>query len=771
MKYLITSLLILTFLSGYGQQYSISGYVHDAMTGEKLLNANVFIENSPKGTATNNFGYYTLQCQSSDTLVITASYIGYKSQSKKVALRDNITINFALKPGTEIDEVTVTGKIPIEKNLEVGMATIPLKQLKRLPVLGGEPDIMKAYQLMPGIQSGNEGSSNLFVRGGSPDQNLVIIDDVPVYYLNHLGGFISVFNSDAINSVEVIKGGFPARYGSRLSSVMDVRMKEGNMKEFQGNFSVGLLNTKLSLEGPLKKDTSSFLFSLRGLPWEYLLRPYQIFYYEDILGYNYYDLNTKVNYKINSKNRLYLSFYKGDDNVVSRENELFVNEKSTVTFRWGNQLGAFRWNHIFSHKLFVNTTLATTRYRNMTEWDYRFPADSSKYYYKYATHINDWMVKADFEYLFRENHRVKFGLNSIIHLFEPGISSNIVAPSGETTTDTTYGFKKFHIPENRLYIENFVEFTDNIRGNIGFHTSLYPVENEVYFSFQPRIILNFGLSNAYAIKTSYAEMQQYTHLLSSSTITFPTDIWVPSTKKVKPSRSQQFSLGLYKTYKEGILEFSLESYYKTSSDLISYKEGYSPQGTSTHWENKIETGGKGKSYGLELLLQKKKGRTTGWIAYTLAKTERQFDRINNGKWYPYKYDRRHDLSIVLNHRLNNKIDLSGSWIYGSGYPYTMPVAQYDPAPSMADFLYSKTRVTIYSDPNAHRMRAYHRFDFSAYFSKKKKKGIRTWTISIYNVYNRKNPYFYFTKEKKGKLHLYQQSLFPVIPSVSYSFRF
>ncbi len=770
-------------LSLFAQKITISGYVHSKETGEKLIGAYVFINNTTKGTTTNSFGFYSFTVNNSDSINLIASYIGCKPETKSFISSQNINVNFYLETNTNIGTVQVTATIPIEKRNEMGVLEIPIKQLELIPTLGAEVDIMKAFQLMPGVQSGNEGGSGLYVRGGSPDENLILVDDVPLYYVNHFGGFISVFNIDAINSVKLIKGGFPAHYGSRLSSVMDVRMKDGNMKEYHGNYAIGLITSKIAFEGPIKKDKSSFLISFRGMPWELLIRPLSSIATGYVsMGYNFYDLNAKLNYKFSAKDRIYFSFYKGDDNLIVSLIDLYdLNDmKGKMKLRWGNTLSALRWNHVYGSKLFSNTTLSYTKYRYLTEYNFKNTLEQDKFFQQFATGISDIMLKSDFEYSLINNYKLKFGFNSVFHNFTPGNTKYSITESGIKTMDTTISYASLQVPENRIYVENMFKIGRWVNGNFGLHASHYYVNKTSFYSFQPRLLLNFLISKKISIKASYAEMQQNVHLLSSNTVSAPMDIWIPATKEIAPSNSRQIAGGVYKSFGNGLFEFSIEAYHKTSDNLIAYKEGTSFAGIAKNWDEKIETNGKGTSYGVELLLQKKTGKTTGWLAYTYSKSDRRFENLNNGEVFSAKYDRRHDISIVFIHKFNKKIDFSACWVFGSGYPYTLPIGKYEMVNEGAtnsaenwnnNSVWFDETVFIYADRNTYRMRNYHRMDLGMNFKKQKKRGLRTWTISVYNAYNRQNPYYYFTKVKNNNVKLYQQSLFPVIPSISYSFKF
>ncbi len=761
-------------------QGNISGFVYDAETGEKIINAVIYQEATTNSTVSNNFGFYTLHFTSKDTAVVKVSYIGYKTAAKRISIETDKTNNFYLYPDNKVEEVIISADLPIEKRNEIGILEIPVNQLNKIPTIGAESDVMKAFQLMPGIQSGDEGSNNLYVRGGSPDENLILLDDVPLYYVNHLGGFVSVFNSDVIKRIKLIKGGFPARYNGRLSSVIDVRMKDGDMKSYHGNIGIGIISSKIGIEGPLKKDKSSFLFSARGFLWDFLfLRPMSKIASDATTGYNFYDLNAKLNRKINEKNNLYFSFYKGDDNVVVRYKETGFNKiKADNVLRWGNTLISGRWNRIFNSKLFSNITFYYTKYRYESSINYKDKTKNQDFSYKFSTAINDLSLKSDFEYNMFRFWKIRFGSNSVYHHFKPGFSYYRFKKE-ETNIDTSYGYTDIYVPENNIYLENEIQLGKLISVNIGTNLSYYYVEDTGFFSPEPRALLNFKTSKHVSLKLSYTEMQQKVHLLTSNTVSLPMDIWVPATSVLPPSNSKQYAFGLYKTFVKENLEFSIETYYKTSDNLIAYKEGATYRSVAKSWIDKLETGGTGISYGVEFLLQKKQGRLTGWISYTYAKTNRKFTNINFGHPYPFKYDRRHDVSIVTMYQLNKKIDISAAWVFGSGYAYTLAVGKYEAVNNgtsniqwynRPDIWYNENILT-YADKNANRMRPYHRLDLAVNIKKQKIRSVRIWSISIYNAYNRQNPYYYYTKIKKNQIKLYQQSLFPIIPSVSYRLEF
>ncbi len=779
MKHFI--ILILTFLqfSLSAQTVTISGFVTDAETGEQIINALVIEKGSSVSAVSNNFGWFSLKINKKDTIALIVSSIAYISTELKVSNFSEI-LHIKLTFDNQIEEITIIGEIPVEQRIEIGTLEIPINQLNNIPVIGAEADIMKVYQLMPGIQSGNEGSSGLYVRGGSPDENLILLDDVPLYYVNHLGGFVSVFNTDALKNVNLIKGGFPARYGGRLSSIMNVRMKEGNMNEHKGSIGIGMITSKLSLEGPILKDKSSYFFSARGFLWGFLFKPISRIITNASIGYDFYDLNAKINTKLSDKDRLFFSFYKGDDDVVVkfREKDANTNTNANSILRWGNTLLAARWNRLYNPNLFSNTILSYTKYRYGSLLDYSDKTESQEYKYEFNTGIDDITLKSDFEYSVNPNYDMRLGIKNIFHTFSPGFSYYMF-DSEETKTDTSFGYENIRVFESSIYIENEFKIGKYVSGNIGINANLYYVDNKGLFSPEPRILLNFNIPKKASVKLAYTRMQQNVHLLTSNTVSLPMDIWVPSTIEMPPSHSQQYSAGFYKTMFNGKAELSIETYYKTSNNLITYKEGTSYRSVSKNWTDKLENGGKGTSYGAEFLLQKKHGKLTGWLAYTYAKTNRQFDELNSGKTFNFKYDRRHDISITASYKINTGIDISGTWVFGTGYPFTLPVGKYESVNTgttnlnnntVSDIWYNEIILT-YADRNEYRMRTYHRLDFSVNLKKEKKNGIRTWSFNIYNTYNRQNPYYYYTKTINSELKLYQQSLFPIIPSVSYSYTF
>jgi hypothetical protein len=770
-KLLIIVITLFLCTIGYSQnRISISGFIYDGVSGEVLIGANIYEKNTGSGAASNEYGFYSLTINTEEKLQLSVSFIGYESQDTVVSSKKSQTLDFNLKPGLVLSEVNIEAERTktIVERTETGVVRLQISEIKQLPNLFGEVDIIKAYQLTPGVQSGGEAKSNIYVRGGSPDQNLILLDDVPLYYVAHFGGFFSVFNADAINDVKLIKGGFPARYGGRLSSVLDIRMKEGHMREYQGQGTIGLLSSKLSYEGPIIKDKSSFIVSARKN-----LIPIFRFMGTGI-SYNFYDINAKVNYRISEKDRLFLSFYTGDDLISSSQKAKHNNTKNVA--QWGNTLTAFRWNRVYNSKLFSNLTLSNTyyRYKNIFEYQMNIDSISRDLHSSLLTGINDLSLKMDFSYNYNPRLSFRFGANSIYHRFIPNDEVFKLSGTSMNSINQTYD-SELTAFENSVYLEN--EFKINrISANIGARYTSYYTERKLYHYLEPRAILNFILREDIALKYSFSESNQFVHLLSYSGSGMPSDYWMPSNSNVKPQNSVQNSLGIAKTFKQGVYELSIETYHKTFENLIDFKPGASLLGNLDSWENVIEQDGIGQNYGVELFLQKIKGRTTGWIGVTISKAERQFEQINNGEVYPYVYDRLLDFSIVINHRLTKNISLSATWTYGSGYPITLATEIYN---------INDEDIFIYGDKNSFRMRDYHRLDISANFTKETTWGERNWTISVFNVYNRQNPYYYYYEYELvpvqgfhpgnpytyGDLKLRQRSLFGIFPSIAYSFKF
>jgi hypothetical protein len=765
------------------KKFTISGYISDGNNGEKLIAANVLDDKSLAGTVTNTYGFYSLTLPQ-DSVFLTFSYIGYQAKTVKLYLDKDINLDIDLSSSVSLEVVEVVGEKleKIEESSQMSRIEVPVEQIKKVPALLGEVDVLKTLQLLPGVQSGGEGQSGLYVRGGSPDQNLVLLDGVPVYNVSHLLGFFSVFNADAIKNVTLTKGGIPARFGGRLSSVLEINMKEGNSEEFHGEGAIGLISSKLTLEGPIKRDQTSFIISARRTYVDLIARPIakrQAAKEGDELepALYFYDLNAKLNHKINNKHRLYLSAYSGKDvfSIKSRDN--LQNGNYTVLnggTDWGNLTLAFRWNYMVTNKLFANTTITHSRYKFdfSTEFEDFFNQNRDRYAAKYFSGIYDWAGKVDFDYIPNPNHYIKFGVSATNHTYEPGAFQFNLDIGNENQLDTILGSEDSKSWEYAAYVEDDLQFGP-LKANIGLHATAFRVDNQTYYSIQPRLGLRFLLNNDIALKASYTKMAQYINLLTNESLSLPTDLWVPSTAKIKPQDSWQAAAGIATTlWKE--YEFSVEGYYKKMKNVISYKEGANFIGIDRDWQDKV-TQGDGESYGAEIFIQKKKGKTTGWLGYTLSWNWRQYDEINSGKRFPFKYDRRHDVSLVISHQINKRISLTGAWVYGTGNAITLPLYRYTSLiPSIfGSFHYQE--IENIGDKNAFRMKTYHRLDLSLEIESKKNEHRRFkgfWRFGIYNAYNRNNPYFITTgRTDAGKRTFRQISIFPIIPSVSYKFKF
>lgn len=812
LKKILLCFLLLPTATAWAQNYTISGYITDAETGEQLIAATVFDELSSKGNATNNFGFYSLTLPKGK-VSLAFSYIGYQTETRAFALQRDTVINIRLTLQNTLQEVVVTGHHSETgvRGSQMSAVEVPIAQIKNIPSLLGENDIIKALQLLPGVQSGTEGSAGLYVRGGGPDENLLLLDGIPLYNVNHMMGFFSVFNSDALKNVTLYKGSFPARFGGRLSSVVDVRMKDGDEKKIRGTASIGTLSAKLQVEGPIIKEKTTFNVSLRRTYFDILAQPFIKMAArqegDDTRyggGYYFYDVNAKFTHKFSDRDRLYLSMYMGDDamHVRMRTKDTYSaynesKEWQKMTWGWGNLVTALRWSHVVNSKLFMNTTTAFTRYRsdlNMgseTEHTNKnvTPHETSKseMAVKYDSGIHDWTTKVDFDYTPNPSHDIKFGTNYTYHTFSPDVSSIKLKDSDPNTqkVDTVVGSPKVRAHETMSYIEDNITLGELLKVNLGMHFSSFHVQNENYFSVQPRAGVRVMLGENLSAKAGYAYMSQYIHLLSNSSVSLPTDLWVPVTKRIKPMVSHQYSAGVFYTL-PGVADFSVEGYYKIMDNLLEYKDGASFMGASSNWEDKVSMG-RGVAYGIEFLAQRSFGNTSGWLGYTWSKADRIFDRpgheINGGKVFPAKYDRRHDVSLTLMHKFSDRFDISGSWVFSTGNAATFGYQTYQTisAPNNQDSYCHNMQVTHIESRNNFRYNNYHRMDLGVNFHKTTRRGWhRTWNVSIYNVYNQLNPFFVYpssktetteTGEVRSKSVLKQTSIFPILPSVTYIVRF
>ncbi len=789
----LVSILVVT-RKAEAQKITISGFVTDSSSGEKLIGAYVFDAKKNIGTSTNNYGFYSLTLPT-DTANLTISYVGYRAVNKFILSKQNVSINVPLQQMLTLKTTTISAtrnSAPIQERSQMSEISIPIAQIKKVPAMFGETDVLKVLQLLPGVQKGSEGSSGIYVRGGGPDQNLILLDGVPVYNVSHLFGFFSVFNTDALNNVTLIKGGFPAYYGGRLSSVIDISMKEGNMKKLSVSGGVGVIASRLTIEGPIQKDKTSFIISARRTYIDLLMRPASKIISKGAasIGYYFYDLNAKVNHKFGDKDRVYLSSYFGKDVFDVKFGDTYTLSSQTFTSNnkaklwWGNGTAAARWNHLFTPKLFHNATATYSQYQfsiganaenKLTDAANSANNTTSKFGIEYLSRIQDVGFRSDFDYSPVSKHHIKFGANGIYHMFSPGIQSFSAAVDGTTLSDTSISEQKFYCTELATYLQDDWELSRRLKANVGVHASGFIVQNVFYKSLQPRLSMRYLLNPELSIKASYAQMAQYLHLLSNSGINLPTDLWLPVTAKVKPQTSEQYALGAAYTLKDDY-EFSLEGYYKNMYNVLEYKNGANFI-SSGDWQDKV-TNGKAWSYGAELFVQRKTGRFTGWLGYTLSWTYRQFADKNNGDPYFYKYDRRHDVGLVMAYKINDKWDVAATWVYGTGNAISVPLQKYLDY-TVLDYrnlpYLSGAQIENFDKVNNFRMPSYHRADFAINRTNHTKKGKEfVHNISIYNLYNHLNAFFLYSGYKKNDptQPTYKKlTLFPIIPAYSLNFKF
>lgn len=778
----------LFFVQGlFAQKSTLSGYLKDAETGEALIGGRIYIDSLKIGVASNIYGFYSLTLPNG-THDVMYSFIGKEPIKTRVILDQNIELDINLKDNSNtLAEVVVTGERKQQESTEMSTVTLSMEKVKTLPVLMGEKDIIKTLQLLPGVQSGSEGSSGIYVRGGGPDQNLILLDGVPIYNANHLFGFFSVFNADAINQVKLVKGGFPAEYGGRISSVIDIRMNEGDMKKIHGEGSVGIISSKLMLNGPIIKDKTSFMITGRRTYIDLLARPIikaansQNGNDQVTGGYFFYDLNAKLNHIINANNRIYLSAYLGNDKfyvnseydyIDQSDNKTYI-EENTGGIKWGNKIMALRWNHKFSPKLLLNTTLNYSDYQfttgfGLTSYEKGNQANPTQdFSFEYLSGITDFGGNMNFYYYPSPKHDVQFGIGQTYHTFKPGVNQ-LKLSDGSTDLDTSFGSARTYAHEFYGYIQDDFSISKRLSLNAGLHFANFLVREKLYNSLQPRASVNFQLDDKSSLKASYAKTTQFLHLLTNTSIGLPTDLWVPVTDSIPPQQGNQVAVGYTRELPKGY-RVGAEAYYKTMKNLIEYKEGASFFGSNQNWEGLVEVGN-GYSYGLEMLFEKRTGKTTGWIGYTLSWTNRQFANINNGEEFPYRYDRRHDISFVLTHKFNDKVDIGVVWVYGTGNAITLALQKYN---SSGGVEFGESEVNHIDQRNGYRMPSYHRLDLGVNIHKPKKWGEATWSFGLYNAYNRQNPFYLdigYLKDGNEKV-LKQISLFPILPSVSYSFKF
>jgi hypothetical protein len=784
MKQLIWVLILLVFgLSGFSQEkFTISGYIKDSLSGETLIGANLGIKSAGKSIVSNGYGFFSITLPQG-TYQLTGSFIGYQSKEIVIELKEDKIFNVLLLPNSAvINNVTVVSRRRDNnvKTAQMGKFEMNVNTAKALPAFFGEVDILKTLQLLPGIRNAGEGNAGFYVRGGGPDQNLILLDDAVVYNTGHLFGFFSIFNADAIKNVTLIKGGMPSQYGGRLSSVVDVAMKEGNRNKTQVDAGIGLIASRFSIQGPLLKNKASYIVSTRRTYVDAFAKPLikktSDFYGS---GYYFYDVNAKFNYQFSEKDHIYLSGYFGRDKFTF--NNAARSFKTLID--WGNSTATLRWNHVFNKKLFSNTTLVYN--------DYKFGLDGTQNNFKInlSSGIRDLNVKTDFDFYPTPEHKLKFGVQYTFHTFLP----NVLSGNQDSVVFTPSNATKKYANEYAAYLQDDWEINAKLKLNVGLRFSLFQqvgkytyyqqdangnnVDSTIYGSGQlvksyggiePRATFRYALNETASIKAGVTRNLQYIHLVTNAGSTLPTDLWVPSTLRVQPQISWQYAAGFFKNFKEGMFETSIEAYYKTMQNQIEYREGYTP---SLKDPEEDFVFGNGWSYGTELFINKVKGQFTGWIGYTLSWTWRQFNELNQGQKFPSRYDRRHDISVVGNYELNKNWKFSTVFVYGTGSAISVPERFY---------FINGTLSQQFSSINSYRMNPYHRLDIAATYTpkhKKQRKYTDNWVFSIYNVYSRLNPYFiYFDQEGSAaqgnlKVSAKQVSLFPILPSITWNVKF
>ena len=759
------------------QSVTVSGYVEDMASGERILGASVSIPALQIGTTTNQYGFYSLTISSGSPLLLV-SHVGYESLLNQLQIDQDTTLIITLIPRiVELEDVEVFAEGESDLGVvQMSRHEISIEEIETLPVIFGEIDIQKTLQLLPGVQSGLEGTSGLYVRGGRADQNLILLDGLPLYNPNHLFGFFSVFNSAAMKRVELIKGAFPARYGGRLSSVINYTMKEGNLKRFSGEGAIGLISSRIMLEGPIVRDRASFLVAGRRTYIDQLLRPFQIGR-NTRYGGSFYDLNIKANYVLSQRDRIYLSGYLGRDGFSYKKSIPVpdADDKLEYDLGWRNRLVSLRWNRLIGDRMFANTLIGLTQYRFASSTYSLDTADSESIEYDqlWYSEVSDWTAKIEFEYVPNSQHYIRFGAEGILHRFTPGSTQTRLDESGSPPVNllqTPTGV--LNSQEVALYAEDEMHLQRVLRVTAGIRFSSYFASGTQFNSLEPRLGVNVRITKSTAVKASFAQSKQYVHLLTGGGAAFPTDLWIPSMDRVPPQSGYQIAAGVLKSFQGGRYQVSVEGYYKRMRGHIEYKLGADKyQAAFLAWPDLIESG-KGFSRGAELFLQKKSGRLTGWAGYTWAKTTRQFEFLNGGHSYSDGYDRRHDISVVMQYKLTNRMQLSAVWVYGSGYPVSVPTGRYVIG-SLFEFGYPYH--VVESGPiNSARAPEYHRLDMSINFRKKKSWAERTITLGLYNVYNRQNPMFVYTtvEEVDGALISFKKlSLLQLIPAISWQYSF
>jgi hypothetical protein len=779
MKHLLFLLFLSCSIVAVAQQkFTISGKIADKETGETLIAASIFAQKAGVGTSSNEYGFYSLTLPANDSFEIRFSYIGYGDVVKKIFLTANQTLNVELSSGQTLDEIVVSAESYREElnSTQMSVTKLSMKEAKIIPALFGEVDIIKTLQLKPGVQSGGEGSSGVFVRGGGSDQNLFLLDEAVVYNPSHLFGFFSTFNSDAVKDVKLYKGGFPAQYGGRLSSVIDIRMNDGNRKKLSGTGGIGLIASRLTLEGPIVKDKGSFVVSGRRTYVDVFTRAineYNETQYDDptiIPDYFFYDLNGKANYDITEKDRVYLSGYFGNDKFNFGAGNFDIN------FFWGNRTATARWNHIFSPKLFMNMTTTYSAY------EYKLTNDLANFSFELGSEIADYGSNIDFSYAPNNQHAIRFGISGIYHEFGIG---RLQAGSSDGSISFNAG-TDLNGSQFGVYFNDDITFNSKLSLSAGLRASAFQNDDTWDYGLEPRFSMKYSSSENMSFKLSYARMKQYLHLVSNSGASLPTDIWYPTTEKVRPEVSDQIAGGASYVINDEWL-ISNELFYKWLGNQIDFRDGANLF-VNDNLEDEFVFG-KGWSYGNEFYIERTKGKVTGWIGYTLAWSWRQFEDILDGQKFPYRSDRRHDISVVAMYNINEKWTLSGAFVYSTGSAVSIPEGWFFSQDiSGTNF----NLVPLYTDRNSYRIPAYNRLDLGVVRNFKHKWGTSDLTMSVYNAYDRRNIYFIYMDSNIDELTelpdgtnrpltetdlanvVYspkQVSLFPVLPSITWNFKF
>jgi len=769
---LLGALVLLMSTTSFAQnKFTVSGTVKSASNGETIIGATITVGTNHV-TRTNEYGFYSLTLPAG-TYPLIVSSVSFTAYSDSLNLQKNTVVNVDLLDAEQtLEEVVISSTTSSRRSLgspQMGMEQITPQDIKNVPVLLGEKDAIKVLQLLPGIKSAGEGSSGMYVRGGAADQNLILLDEATVYNASHLLGFFSTFNSDAVKDIAVYKAGMPAQYGGRLSSVLDIKMNDGNNQDFNVSGGVGLISAKLNVEGPIQKGKSSFLVSGRRTYADLFLKLSS----DSSINTNqlyFYDFNAKMNYQLGEKDRLYISGYLGNDHVGV--GELFGLD-------WGNTTGTLRWNHIFNNKLFSNTSLIYSNYK------YKIGINSGADVFDIFSNIRDYNLKQEFQWYLNNKNSLRFGLNSTYHTIRPG---EVTSPDSSSVNEKL--MQKRYSLDNAVFATNTWKASDKFSLTYGLRLSafsilgkgdFYNVDGEgkvldtthyksgevvkTYLNLEPRLAASYQFNSSSSVKASYVRNTQNLHLIANSTSSTPTDKWIASTNIIKPEISDQFSLGYYKDLRDGLYELNVETYYKTMQNQIDYRDGADVYNGNNAIESELLFG-KGRAYGVEWLLRKRTGRLSGWISYTLSKTERQIDGINNGAWYNARQDRTHDIAIVAMYQLNKKWTLSANWVYYTGDAVTFPAGKY---------IVDDQTTYYYTERNGYRMPNYHRLDLGATMQlKQRKRWSSELTFSLYNAYGRENAYtieFQDSKDDPNKTVANQLAIFKFIPSVSYNFKF